>query len=239
MPKFSDKALIVNTVAYGEQDGVVSFFTKEHGLTKAFVRRAFSKKTAAVVQTGNFVNISYAARLEEQLGTAVCDLEKSVAGKTLNAPDALSVLSCICAVLTLLPENVSEPELFEDVENQFQLAHTDGIFERYARFELRLLSVLGFGLDLSCCALTGTTENLSYVSPKSGRAVSFEAGAPWREKLLELPCFLLNSQEGIETGEIKKALILTGFFLENYACKHINCPFPPARRRLFERVSAK
>ena len=193
-----------------------------------------------VVQVGNLTAISYRARLEDQLGNAACDFMCSYAGKVMQNPDALSVLSCLCALLTLLPQDVPAPQIFESVFEQAEQINDAGVFERYARFELLLLSEMGFGLDLTCCAATGTTENLAYVSPKSARAVSLEAGEPWKDRLLPLPAFLLDDAvTGVDFAEIKKALVLTGFFLENYACKHINCGFPPVRRRLFERVAAK
>lgn len=240
MREFSDRGFIVDVRRYGEHDAVVSFFTENHGLLKAFVNHAFSKKMTGVVQVGNLTAISYRARLEDQLGNAACDLVCSYAGRVMQNPDALSVLSCLCALLTFLPQDVPAPQIFNSALAQAEKIGDSGVFERYARFELLLLSEMGFGLDLSCCAATGATENLTYVSPKSARAVSFEAGAPWKDRLLPLPAFLLDGTiTGVNFAEIKKALVLTGFFLENYACKHINCGFPPVRRRLFERVAAK
>lgn len=240
MPEFSDKGLIIRLKKYGEHDAVATFFTQNHGVLTAFVKRAFSKRHSGVMQVGNLTALTYKARLEEQLGVAVCENMAAYAGKAMANPDSLGVLSCICALLTFLPEGIAEEELFSAVLTQADLLDREGVYERYAEFEVLLLAVLGFGLDLSCCALTGDTENLAYVSPKSGRAVSLAAGEPWKGKLLDLPAFLWNKNVSC-TGfsDIKKALALTGFFLENYVCKHINCDFPPVRRRLFERVSAK
>ena len=175
--------------------------------------------------------------MEEHLGTAKVELLTPYAAAVLADAERLSVLASACALLLLLPEREPNPDFFEKTVKLLAVLPFDGFWEAYARWEVDLLSALGFGLDLSVCALTGTTADLCYVSPKSGRAVCRDAGAPWADKLLSLPAFLTHTDGRAENREeIKKALKLTGFFLENYGAKTVDYRIPTARNRLIEKV---
>lgn len=237
MPEWSDCGVVVNVRKYAETGAVVTFFTQEHGRHGALCSSVFSKRNSGTFQIGNLVQIAWNARLEEHLGTAKVELLTPYAAAVLADAERLSVLASACALLLLLPEREPNPDFFEKTVKLLAVLPFDGFLEAYARWEVDLLSALGFGLDLSACALTGKTSDLCYVSPKSGRAVSREAGAPWADRLLVLPAFLTDGEKSAENREeIKKALKLTGFFLENYGAKTVDYRVPVARNRLIEKV---
>lgn len=237
MPEWSDCGVVVNVRKYAETGAVVTFFTQEHGRHNALCSSVFSKRNSGTFQIGNLVQIAWNARLEEHLGTAKVELLTPYAAAVLADAERLSVLASACALLSLLPEREPNPDFFEKTVGLLAVLPFDGFWEAYARWEVDLLSALGFGLDLSSCALTGKTADLCYVSPKSGRAVCREAGAPWADRLLALPAFLTHADKRAENREeIKKALKLTGFFLENYGAKTVDYRIPTARNRLIEKV---
>ena len=237
MPEWSDCGVIVNVRKYAETGAVVTFFTQEHGRYNALCSGAFSKRNSGTFQVGNVVQIAWNARLEEHLGTAKVELLTPYAAAVLSDSERLCALASASALLSLLPEREPNPDFFEKTVKLLAVLPFDGFLEAYARWEVDLLSALGFGLDLSACALTGKTSDLCYVSPKSGRAVSREAGAPWADRLLVLPAFLTDGEKSAENREeIKKALKLTGFFLENYGAKTVDYRIPVARNRLIEKV---
>ena len=205
MPEWTDSALIIGIKKFAERDAVVSFLTQNHGRHSGLVRNAFSKRHAGDLQAGNLVQISWKARLEEHLGTVRAELLTSYAASVLDDSKRLTALSCLCAMSSLLPERENVPDFFQKTLEQIALLCFDGWETRYAKWEVDLLKALGFGLDLSVCAATDTTEELIYVSPKSGRAVSRQAGEPWRDKLLALPAFLKDDAAVSSDEEIKKA----------------------------------
>lgn len=240
MPEWSDNAIIIGVKKFAERDAIVSFLTQNHGKYSGLCKGAFSKRLSGTVQTGNLVQLNWKARLEEHLGTVKVELLNAYCVPVLSDPGRLTALSCLCTMCSMLPERESAEEFFQKTLEQIALLSFDGWAERYARWETELLKTLGFGLDLSVCAATGTTQDLIYVSPKSGRAVSRKAGEPWRDKLLALPDFLRNETSAPQSGEeIKKALILTGFFLENYVLKTLDCSIPAVRGRLVDYVSGR
>lgn len=237
MPEWSDNAIIVNVVKFAERDAVVTFLTQNHGRHGGLCKGAFSKNGTGTFQIGNLVQIDWRARLEEHLGVVKAELAKSYAAAVLDDAQRLTALSCVCAMCSLLPEREIVSDFFQNTLEQIALLPFDGWAERYVRWEIELLKTLGFGLDLSACAVTGAREDLIYVSPKSGRAVSRSAGAPWRDRLLDLPAFLLDGDARAESvEEIKKALKLTGFFLENHVLKTLDCSIPAVRGRLIKRL---
>jgi DNA repair protein RecO (recombination protein O) len=154
-------------------------------------------------------------------------------------PLALAGLAAAAAVAAgALPEREPHPGAFLAFEALNQaLAHADIWPAVFVRFEAGLLQDLGFGLDLSKCAATGTADDLVYVSPRTGRAVSRGAGEPYKDKLLALPRFLLSAQGGLAPGDIGAGLALTAHFLETFVFAPLNRPLPPARIWLVDRLT--
>ena len=188
--------------------------TENHGRHLGVVRSGRSRSMQPTLQPGNSVNLVWRARLEEHMGAFAVEGERLRAGRLMASPMALQGLHWLAALLRLLPERDPHAGLFamtEAIVDHFDDAALAP--ELVVRFELAVLAELGFGLDLESCAATGARDNLAYVSPKSGRAVSRDAGAPWADRLLPLPDFI-GRDAG--TGEISLDSIDAGFRLAGY-----------------------
>jgi DNA repair protein RecO (recombination protein O) len=234
--QWSDEALILAVRPHGETAAVVELFTPRHGRHLGFVHGGRSKKLRPVLQIGNHVDVTWKGRLADQLGHFSLELRRGHAAQAMSDALALSGLTSMAALLRLLPERDPHPNVYE--LTMFVLSYLDDATvwpALYARWELALLEELGFGLDLSACAATGSSDDLIYVSPKSGRAVSAAAGEPYRDRLLTLPAFLRGGGTGSVTpADVALALDLTGRFLEERALSPRDLAMPEARVRLAE-----
>jgi len=201
------------------------------------VRGGQGARSRGVYQSGNRVVAAWTGRLAEHLGTLECELECSYAARVMEDPDRLAALSAASAVCEGgMPEREPHEACFEGLLALLESLEGEHWAEVYVRWELAFLAELGFGLDLSSCAASGANDQLVYVSPKSGRAVSLSAGAPYHDKLLTLPGFLVGRGEGGRTA-VAEGLSLTGFFLERHLFHPHDKPLPAARRRLEERFA--
>jgi len=236
--EWEDDAYVLSARAHGESGAIVELLTAEHGRFAAHVAGGASRKLKPILQPGSRVIARYRARVSEQLGSA--SLEPVGEGPAALFDDAMALagLSAAAAVAAgALPEREPHPGAFFGLEALIlSLAQTEVWPAVYVRFEAGLLQDLGFGLDLSRCAATGSTDDLIYVSPRTGRAVSRPAGEPYRDKLLKLPPFLLGAQAGLGAGDVDLGLILTGHFLEQFVFAPLNRPLPPARIWLVDRL---
>ena len=144
-------------------------------------------------------------------------------------------IGTLAGLVKLLPERDPHPELYATTLHLLRSFNEPDIWPTLlVHWEFQLLAELGFGLDLSECAATGTAEELVYVSPRSGRAVSREAGAPYGDKLLPLPAFLLDATAPLGPADIAAGFALTGFFLERDVLEPHGLKLPPARERLLD-----
>jgi len=214
--QWSDEGIILSVKAHGETAAVAEIFTRAHGRHLGLVHGGRSRKLRPILQTGNHVDATWKARLAEHLGHVTVELRKGYAAQAMDDVLALAGLSSLCGLSRLLPERDPHPALFEVA--LFVLGYLDepDVWPALmVRWELALLDELGFGLDLAACAATGANDNLIYVSPKSGRAVSASAGADYKDRLLKLPGFLTGrTQENRPKQEdIRAGLALTEFFL--------------------------
>lgn len=236
--EFEDEAFVLSARAHGETGAVVELLTQAHGKHAAFVAGGASKKMRPFLQAGAPVIARYRARTSEQLGSAA--LEPMGEGPAALFDDALALagLSAAAAVAAgALPEREPHPGAYLAFQALSEaLQHPDIWPAVFVRFEAGLLQELGFGLDLSKCAATGTTDDLVYVSPRTGRAVSRAAGEPYKDRLLPLPGFLLASQSRLQPGDVAAGLDLTAHFLEAFIFNPMNRPLPPARLWLVERL---
>jgi DNA repair protein RecO (recombination protein O) len=234
--QWTDSAILLSIRKYGENSALVRAFSREHGVYGGVVRSATSKTMRGVVQSGNIVSATWQARLQEQLGSFKLEMTEPVAALLMQYPDRLAALTSVCALVeSALPERHPYPRLYTLLTQFLQLLKTGEDWQQhYIYLELELLAETGFGLDLRECAATGEKENLVYVSPKSGRAVSEDAGMPYREKLLPLPSFLLpaNKKNLAKGAEILDGLHLTGYFLEHWLLAPHHRKLPAARSRL-------
>ncbi|HWF78867.1 MAG TPA: DNA repair protein RecO, partial [Caulobacteraceae bacterium] len=191
------------------------------------------------LQAGARVTLRYRARTADQLGSAA--LEPAGEGPSALFDDrlALAGLASAAAVTAgALPEREPHPGAFLGLEALIASLGAADIWPAvYVRFEAGLLADLGFGLDLSKCAVTGSADDLVWVSPRTGRAVSASAGAPYKDRLLALPPFLLSAQGGLSAGDIAAGLAITGHFLDRFVFAPLNRPLPPARLWLADRLA--
>jgi DNA repair protein RecO (recombination protein O) len=236
--EWEDDAYVLSARAHGENGAIVELLTAEHGRFAAHVAGGGSRKLKPVLQPGSRVIARYRSRVSEQLGSASLEPVGEGPAALFDDPLALSGLSAATATAAgALPEREAHPGVFFGLEALIlALAHPEVWPAVYIRFEAGLLQELGFGLDLSRCAATGSTDDLIYVSPRTGRAVSRPAGEPYKERLLKLPPFLLGAQAGLEPGDVDLGLILTGHFLEQFVFAPLNRPLPPARVWLVDRL---
>ena len=247
-----DKGFVLAARRHGETALIVELLTAEHGRHAGLVRGGQSPRRRAVLQLGNLIESGWRGRLVEHLGTFDCELVEAYAARLIDDPDRLCALTAATALLSMvLPEREPQPDvyaLFAGLVAELAPASAaapskglcandsvSGWAEPYVVWECELLAALGFGLDLSRCAATGQTENLVYVSPRSGRAVSREAGQAYRDKLLPLPGFLLG-EEPVTPAGIAAGIELTGHFLLHHVLAPHGARLPEMRDRLAERM---
>ncbi len=233
--QWTDTAIILNTRKFGESSMVIHVLSHEHGLYGGVVRGATGKKTRGIIQPGNVVTATWNARLSEQLGSLKCELVSAHAALLMHDAGRLAALTSACALIGLaLPERHPYPHLHRMMLDFLNMLQTSDHWpEAHVRLEIEILAEAGFGLDTTECAATGKTDDLIYVSPKSGRAVCAAAGAPYHEKMLPLPEFLRETRKKTltEPAEILAGLHLTGYFLENWLLIPHNRKLPATRAR--------
>ncbi|MEO1199963.1 MAG: DNA repair protein RecO [Pseudomonadota bacterium] len=225
-----DEGVIIGTRRHGEAGVIVDVFTRGRGRHLGIVRGGQSSRMRACLQIGNAVRATWRARLEDHLGAYQIEPVRFRAADLIQERGRLFAALAAAGHARLLPERDPHPDLFDAFEHVLETASLLDAAARLAWFEVQVLAELGFGLDLESCAATGASDNLVYVSPKSGRAVSAEAGAPYRAKLLTLPPFLadIHTTDADET-DIAAAFRLTGHFLD----RHLYTPrgiVPPVER---------
>jgi DNA repair protein RecO (recombination protein O) len=214
---WTDEGIILGVKAHGENSAVVTVLTLGHGLTKGYMRGAFDKRSRATVQTGNRVAVTWRSRLEDQLGNFSLEMLTCYPARVFTQAAALSALTSACEVLgTVLAERQVVPDLYERFIFLLDDLASPDWEKTYVRWELDLLKQLGYGIDLSRCALTGRTTGLAYVSPRTGRAVTELAGEPYRTKLLPLPAFLTMPSCPASCTDFIQGMRLTGYFLEQH-----------------------
>jgi len=254
MPEWSEHAIILSSRPHGENNAVVSLFTSSRGRHAGLVYAASAKAKRGTIEAGNHVQASWRARLDEQLGVFTLELETSPSAFVLDNPIRLSALASLCALIDqTLPERVPHEQLYSATLALLDVirlsdAETDWL-PYYVRWELALLSQLGFGLALDRCAVTGETDRLVFVSPRSGHAVTEQGAGNFASRMLALPSFLVNhdagslltSSDGGERPDMahpfSDGLALTGHFLASRIFSPIDKPLPPARLRLSDLVS--
>jgi DNA repair protein RecO (recombination protein O) len=237
--EFEDDAFVLAARPHGETGAIVELLTKRHGKYVAHVAGAASRKMKPFLQAGARVAAQFRARTTDQLGSATLEPIGEGPSSLFDDRLALAGLSSAAAVAAgALPEREPHPGAFLGFEAFLDALGSADIWPAvYVRFEAGLLADLGFGLDLSRCAVTGSPDDLVYVSPRTGRAVSAQAGAGYKDRLFALPPFLLSSQGGLAEGDVAAGLAITGHFLERFVFAPLNRPLPPARHWLLDRLA--
>jgi DNA repair protein RecO (recombination protein O) len=237
--EFEDEAFVLSARAHGEAGAIVELLTARHGKYAAHVAGGGSRRMKPFLQPGAAVLVRYRARVSDQLGSAAMEPVGEGPAALFDDRLALAGLSAAAAVAAgALPEREPHPGAYLAFEALARaLADPDIWPAVFVRFEAGLLQDLGFGLDLSKCAATGAVDDLVYVSPRTGRAVSRAAGEPYKDRMLALPPFMLGAQAGLGPGDVGAGLTLTGHFLEAFIFNPLNRPLPPARVWLVERLA--
>jgi DNA repair protein RecO (recombination protein O) len=234
--QWTDEAVILGTRKHGENSVIAEVMTQARGRHMGIVRSGRSKAMQPVLQPGNLVEVTWRARLEEHLGEFRLEPIRSRAAALMESAVSIYGVQAMAALLRLLPERDPHPHLFEALN--VILDHFDeplDACELYIRFELAVLNDLGFGIDLTECVATGAKHDLAYVSPKSGRAVSRIAGAPYAERMLRLPAFLGEESRKAATAEsLADAFGLTAYFLQRHVYEPRGLKMTEARDGLRE-----
>jgi len=232
-------AIVCAVRSHGEHGAVARLLTPADGLVPGYVRGGHARRLRPVLMAGNLVAAEYRARSDEQLAALTVELTHSRAGLFAEPLPAAAIEWVTALTATALPEGLSYPRLYEALDGVLSAIEAAPSARGWAgalvRYELLLLSELGFGLDLASCAATGSGDDLAWVSPKSGQAVSRTAGAPHADRLLPLPAFLIDGGEA-GWAEVRDALRLTGFFLERDLLTAGRAGVLDARERLATRV---
>jgi DNA repair protein RecO (recombination protein O) len=238
--EWTDSGYVVGVRRHGESSVILEAMTQGHGRHLGLVRGGRSRALQPVLQPGNAVQLVWRARIDGHLGNFAVEGVTLHAAHFLSSRFALFAMTHIAALVRLLPERDPHPRLHEALGQVIDVIADAGLVPALvARFELEILSELGFGLDLGRCAATGRQDELVYVSPKTGRAVSREAGAPWHDKLLPLPAFLRGEEGTPSPGDIQDALRLTRYFLERDVFAPRGLAMPEGRHALVEALSAR
>ena len=237
--EFHEEAFVLSARAHGDTGVVVDLLTESHGRHAAFVAGGASRRMKPFLQPGARVIADYRARTSDHLGSARLEPVGEGPSALFDDADALTGLAAAAAVAQgALPEREPHPGAFLAFEALMAAFQIPSVWPAiFVRFEAGLLDDLGFGLDLSKCAATGTVDDLIYVSPRTGRAVSRDAGAPYADKMLTLPPFMLGAQAGLIEGDVKAGFDLTGHFLEQFVFHPQNKPLPPARVWMLDKLA--
>jgi DNA repair protein RecO (recombination protein O) len=237
--EWRDEGVILSVRRHGETSAIAEVLTAAHGRYLGLVRGGRSRVQRPVLQPGNIVAVTWRARLEEHLGNFSLEPLSLRAGAILEEPFRLAGLATLAGLAQLLPEREPHRRLYDAFHIVLDAFEVDDVWPALlARWEMGLLDELGFGLDLSTCVASGAVTDLVYVSPRSGRAVSAEAGAPYQDRLFRLPAFLAQGG-GASAQDVADAMKITGYFLNRHVFEPRGVSFPEQRAWILRRLAEK
>ena len=234
--EWRDQGILLSTRRHGETSAIIEVFTPSYGRHAGVVRGGTSRKIAPHLQPGAQLDVHWRARLEDHIGSFSVEPVRSRAAAALGDRVSLAGLNAVTALLAYcLPEREAHLALYHETETLLDLLGQPEIWPlAYLRWEVRLLSDMGYALELDRCAVTGSTEDLIYVSPKTGRAVSRAGAGDWAERLLPLPP-VLRGEGAAPDAEVAEAFLTTGYFLQNHLARDLgHKPLPDARDRFVD-----
>lgn len=239
MEQWQDQGIVIHARRHGENGAVVTLLTENYGRYSGYVRGATGKTMRGALELGNVVSAKWQSRVSDGLGGYTLELNENPSAHILHDPHKLLAIQAVCALCdAALPDREAHHGLFHGTLALFDAVKNQDIWLiSYIYWEISYLKELGFSLDLSKCAGGGDQFDLKYVSPKTGRAVSGDAGEPYKEKLLALASFLApnhTAEVKIDDEEIKKAFKMTNYFLEHWAFTHHSSGIPAPRLRFGE-----
>jgi len=236
MIEWRDEGALLKVRKHGENSAIIEVFTPGRGLTAGIVRGGTSRKIAPMLQPGAQLAVTWKARLEDHLGSFTVEPVRSRAAQVMQDRLALAGLNAVTGILSfVLPDREKHVPLYTRTIALLDLLGQNDVWPlAYLQWEVALLEEMGFGMDLSACAVSGLNDDLFYVSPRTGRAVSRLAAGDWADRLLPLPHVLLGKGDA-DIGEIVRALRTTGHFLNNHLAKSLgDRKIPEARQRLID-----
>jgi DNA repair protein RecO (recombination protein O) len=239
MAEWSDRAISLGLRRFGETGAILEVFARGQGRRRGLIYGGASRTKRAPMQAGNTLAVTWKARVEDSLGFfSLAETEYERAAVHMADAEALAALSAITELLAAaLPEGEAKPALYDAAETLLdQLGNEDVWPALFVRWELGLLTMLGYGLDLSRCAVSGANDGLTHVSPKSGRAVRGSEAGEFLDRLLPLPTFLIDSRAPASPVDIHSGFRLTGHFLANRLFADLNKPVPDARMLMIDRL---
>ncbi|EDQ06079.1 DNA repair protein RecO [Sulfitobacter indolifex] len=238
--EWRDQGILLSARRHGETSAIIEVFTPEQGRHAGIVRGGTSRKIAPSLQPGAQLDLAWRARLEDHIGAFTVEPLRSRAAVAMQDRLALAGLNAVTALLSFcLPEREPHPALYRRTETLLDMLGQGDVWPlAYLKWELRLLEEMGYALDLESCAVTGVSEDLIYVSPKSGRAVSAKGAGEWAERLLPLPA-VLRGGAGSD-AEIAQGLVTTGHFLTAHLARDLGGkPLPESRARFIDAFSRR
>lgn len=241
---WADDAIVIGSRAQGENNTLTKLFTRTRGAQSAIVHGGLGSRKGALLQPGNRVQVAWRGRTAEDLGRFELELEVPHAAGAMESRSGLLALGAVTELLDrALPEGNAYPELFTATDALLGHLETEEIFPiLMVRWEIGLLSALGYGLTLDRCAATGRLledgADLVFVSPKSGGAVTMDAGLPYRDKMLPLPAFVIDRGEPT-WPDVAAAMGMTGHFLQNWLLAPDGGTLPETRERLIAKLKAR
>lgn len=238
MEQWQDQGIVLSARPHGENGAVVSLLTEGQGRHAGYVRGAQGSKMRGTLEVGNVVDARWQSRNNDSLGSFTLELSKNHTAHFMQDALKLSALQSACALCDeALPEREAHPGLYHGLNALFETLESEIWAAAYVMWEIAFLKELGFSLNLKDCAGGGDARDLAYVSPKTGRAVSAAAGAPYKEKLLTLPTFLKPEGGGGDDMDIWHGLQMSGHFIEHWAFVHHSRGIPEARLIFVQRFA--
>ncbi len=232
--------LILNARKHGESSAIIDVLTRDRGRHSGLVRSGRSRANRPVLQAGNLVNVVWRARLEDHLGVFAVDPHKMVVAGVIDDLPRLAALTTMTTLASLLPEREPHPRIYEASLLLINHLQDDEIWPALlVRWEIGLLDELGFGLDLTRCAVSGSTSRLTHVSPRSGKAVTSSEAEPWKDRLLVLPSFVTGASLAASSQDVVDGLKLTGHFLQRHVFEPRGISPPEQRARIIRWLSGK
>lgn len=235
--KFIDQGYITNICKHGENSLILTVVTQNHGKTIGYVRGCLYKKNLSIYQLGNFIKIEAYSRVDNNMLSFKVELISPEMVNFIQSEQKLNALSSLCSLCnSCLPELENLENFYNRVDCFFKQIHEENWLVYYSLFEFYLLEYLGIGLELRECAVSKTTENLAYISPKTGRAVCEDVGRIYKEKLFSYPHFIMKNNHNPSKKELEETLNMTEFFLQkNFFAEH-GLKFPQNRANLRENL---
>ncbi len=239
--EWRDTGILLSARRHGESSAILEVFTETRGRHAGVLRGATSRKMAPLLQPGAELDLAWRARLEDHIGTYTVELKRSRAAQAMADRVTLAGLNALVAILGFtLPEREAHGHLYTRTTTLLELLDQPDLWPlAYLRWEMALLDEMGFGLDLTRCAATGLANDLAYISPRTGRAVSRSGAGDWAPRLLPLPEVMLGAGDGGD-GEVLQALGTTGHFLSQHLAPALGeKPVPPARALFLDRLARR